>query len=188
MCYADGGGKAMQQICPNDQESLFDCNNDDYYSTFPPAGSYLATHWNTADSRFLIGGGDGSGGGSLGVPTTARRHDDGQQPRRSPACRPRPRSTSRSRRVGPRPSPGPRTRKDCVFAAPAAVQTTVTCDAKTATAGHRHCDRHDSTGAKLGAHHAAHVLDLAPYGDAHAASSTAPLPRRTPRARAARAC
>lgn len=70
MCYADGGNHAMVQVCPAEREFFFDCNNDDYFSTYPDPGSYLDTHWNAADSRFLIGGGDGTGGGSLGSPTT----------------------------------------------------------------------------------------------------------------------
>lgn len=69
MCYADGGGFAMQQVCPAEREYLFDCNNDDYYSTYPDPGSYLDSHWNAADSRFLIGGGNGAGGGTPGSPT-----------------------------------------------------------------------------------------------------------------------
>ena len=69
MCYADGGGKAMQQVCPLEREYLLDCNSDDYFSTYPAPGSWLDTHWNAADSRFLIGGGDGTGGGSPGTPT-----------------------------------------------------------------------------------------------------------------------
>ncbi len=70
MCYADGGGFAMQQVCPPEREFFFDCNSDDYFSTYPDPGGYLDGHWNSANSRFLIGGGDGSGGGSLGTPTT----------------------------------------------------------------------------------------------------------------------
>jgi hypothetical protein len=55
MCYADGSvpASAIRQLCAPSHEALFDCNHDDYYSTDPPAGSYLATHWNSANSAFL---------------------------------------------------------------------------------------------------------------------------------------
>jgi hypothetical protein len=53
MCYVDGAGVVMRQVCPADQERLFDCNNDDYFNTRPAAGSYLATHWDTASSTWL---------------------------------------------------------------------------------------------------------------------------------------
>jgi hypothetical protein len=56
LCYNDGSGVRMQFICASSQSTLFDCNGDDYFlAAAPPAGSYLATHWNTADSAFLIG-------------------------------------------------------------------------------------------------------------------------------------
>jgi hypothetical protein len=55
MCYADGTDKAMSQRCPGEAESQFDCGNDDYFH--PGAGldpgSYLGSHWNTADSSYL---------------------------------------------------------------------------------------------------------------------------------------
>ncbi|GAA4377206.1 hypothetical protein [Nocardioides caricicola] len=133
MCYADGGGKAMQQICATDQEHLLDCNDDDYFSTFPTGGSYLDTHWNAADSRFLIGGGDGSGGGSSGVPTKL----GGSMTVNNPAVAGLPTQVALSLEV-----PAGRTttiawtskRRDCVFADRTAVQTTVTCDAKNLSA------------------------------------------------------
>jgi hypothetical protein len=53
MCYDDGSGVAMRQVCPSSHGNLFDCNHDDYFHTNPPNGSYLATHWNTARSAFL---------------------------------------------------------------------------------------------------------------------------------------
>jgi ribosomal protein L24E len=54
MCYADGSPLlVLQNICPSDQEGLLDCRHDDYFSTSPPAGNYLATHWNGASNSFL---------------------------------------------------------------------------------------------------------------------------------------
>jgi hypothetical protein len=54
MCYPDGSGAAMQTLCPDPQQGqLLDCGNDDYFSTAPPEGSWLATRWNTASSAFL---------------------------------------------------------------------------------------------------------------------------------------
>lgn len=53
MCYDDGSGRAIQERCDDASEALFDCGGDDYFRPGPPDGSYLATHWNTADSSFL---------------------------------------------------------------------------------------------------------------------------------------
>ena len=57
MCYDDDGPGpvVMRQVCPAEHEPLLDCNHDDYFHTAPPEASYLATHWNTADSSFLTG-------------------------------------------------------------------------------------------------------------------------------------
>lgn len=56
MCYSDAPKYPTVTInCPDSaQEARFDCNHDDYYHTSPPAGSYLATHWNPAFNQFLI--------------------------------------------------------------------------------------------------------------------------------------
>ena len=55
MCYDDdaGGPVVTTTVCPPEQEALLDCGDNDYFNTSPPAGNYLATHWNTANSSFL---------------------------------------------------------------------------------------------------------------------------------------
>jgi hypothetical protein len=53
MC--DHSGHSVTTLCTNSAgDSWFDCNHDDYYSTSPASGSYLATHWNTANNQFLF--------------------------------------------------------------------------------------------------------------------------------------
>lgn len=65
LCYDDDStSQPITYVCPSAQEALFDCNSDDYFSTAPPGGSYLATHWNTASSAFL------SAQAPIGTPTT----------------------------------------------------------------------------------------------------------------------
>jgi hypothetical protein len=54
MCYADGTPKPIRVRCPSSNERFLDCGHDDYFSTRPASGSYLATHWNTAMSAFLV--------------------------------------------------------------------------------------------------------------------------------------
>jgi hypothetical protein len=59
MCYRDSPSyPTMRFDCPDrSHDQLLDCGNNDYFSTNPSAGSWLATHWNTANSRFLSGDG-----------------------------------------------------------------------------------------------------------------------------------
>ncbi len=71
MCYNDGPGTVMRIVCGDQaQDNRLDCNKNDYFHTNPPAGSYLATHWNVANNRFLINGGNGGGGGTRTGPLT----------------------------------------------------------------------------------------------------------------------
>jgi hypothetical protein len=70
MCYDDDGAGpvVMRDVCPIERERLLDCNNDDYFHTSPPAGSYLATHWNTASSTFLTDGTPDAAGPDVSAP------------------------------------------------------------------------------------------------------------------------
>lgn len=148
MCYADGGGFAMKQICPTNREYLLDCNSDDYFSTYPDPGSWLDTHWNVADSRFLIGGGNGSGGGSSGTPNVLGATIAVNNPA----------VPGLSTQATVTPSlPTGRTlasvtwkagRSDCTFATPKEVQSTVTCSAATLTNTTVTATLVDSSGAK----------------------------------------
>ena len=53
MCYQDAPITKLADVCPPQGDALLDCNGDDYFNPTPAAGSYLATHWNVADSSFL---------------------------------------------------------------------------------------------------------------------------------------
>ncbi|MBI5877669.1 MAG: hypothetical protein HZB53_08470, partial [Chloroflexi bacterium] len=59
-------GTPVTQTCANDGQLHFDCNHDDYYSTNPVAGTYVATHWNVANSAYLI---SAPGGAPTATPT-----------------------------------------------------------------------------------------------------------------------
>lgn len=87
LCYDDGTGGGVRVVCRDGDgdtsgagdanDRLLDCGGDDYFHPAPPRGSYLATHWNTADSARLhdpdaddgSGSGSGSGGGGRGAPS-----------------------------------------------------------------------------------------------------------------------
>ena len=57
MCYHDDpAAPAMTYPCPRIpgvMSQVYDCGGDDYFNVAPAAGSYLATHWNLYDNRFL---------------------------------------------------------------------------------------------------------------------------------------
>jgi hypothetical protein len=70
MCYPDAQGVTVRIVCSStDMENRLDCNGDDYFNTNPPAGSWLANHWNTANSAFL------ASSGSPPPPRPAARND-----------------------------------------------------------------------------------------------------------------
>ena len=57
MCYDDDGNGpvTMVNVCAIRDGALFDCNHDDYfYAGVPPALNWLATHWNTFHSSWLL--------------------------------------------------------------------------------------------------------------------------------------
>lgn len=59
LCYSDQPNyPAMQYLCPDKAtyQARIDCNFDDYFNPLPQPGTYLDTHWNTAESVFLRAG------------------------------------------------------------------------------------------------------------------------------------
>ena len=54
MCYKDTAATVTKQVCS--RAGQVDCNNDDYFHPNPRSGSYLASKWNVANSRFLSSG------------------------------------------------------------------------------------------------------------------------------------
>jgi hypothetical protein len=54
LCYDDLTiATPVTTECGPAHRYLLDCGGDDYFSTAPATGSWLATHWNVADSAFL---------------------------------------------------------------------------------------------------------------------------------------
>lgn len=53
MCYRETPTTRLRPVCGLEHVGLLDCGGDDYFSTAPRRGGYLASHWNVADSVFL---------------------------------------------------------------------------------------------------------------------------------------
>jgi hypothetical protein len=62
MCYDDDGTGpvVMRNICPASEANILDCGNNDYFAANPTSGSWLANHWNTANSSYLLSSGGGT--------------------------------------------------------------------------------------------------------------------------------
>jgi ricin-type beta-trefoil lectin protein len=73
LCVPDRSGKTVRTVCPRSHANRLDCGHDDYFSTNPRPGSYLAKNWNVATSEFLLrsDGGDDIPDSGLDDPATA---------------------------------------------------------------------------------------------------------------------
>lgn len=54
MCYDDKRAAPIREVCPKSHRGLLDCGQDDYFALKPKLGSWLAGHWNVANSDFLF--------------------------------------------------------------------------------------------------------------------------------------
>ena len=113
MCYSDAPYyPAMRTVCTPSSlnTTMLDCNKDDYFNANPAPGSYLATHWNVADDRFLIVDGEvtppGPTATSTPAPTAAPTNTPTPRPTASPTRTPRPTSTPKPTKT-PTPLPAP---------------------------------------------------------------------------------
>ena len=67
LCGRDRSNTRIRSICPKKHENRLDCGHDDYFSTDPKPGSYLAGNWNVAESEFLLRGDGADVPGSPGA-------------------------------------------------------------------------------------------------------------------------
>jgi hypothetical protein len=71
LCYNDGSGATMNYVCGASMEAQLDCNGDDYFNVAPVPGTWLASHWNIANSLFLEDSEPSGGSSPSPSPTTA---------------------------------------------------------------------------------------------------------------------
>ncbi|PRY27583.1 RICIN domain-containing protein [Pseudosporangium ferrugineum] len=96
LCAGDRSGSQLRTVCPKKHENRLDCGHDDYFSTDPKPGSYLAENWNVAQSEFLL---RSDGGDDLPDAPNANRPPPGTTPRDTP--------TSPAAPTAAAPPPGP---------------------------------------------------------------------------------
>ncbi|MEV4638933.1 RICIN domain-containing protein [Actinoplanes sp. NPDC049548] len=84
LCRPDRSGSAVRQVCPRKQENRLDCGHDDYFSTNPKPGSYLAENWNVAQSEFLL---RSDGGDDVPDVPNARPAEPEAKPRTEPSAK-----------------------------------------------------------------------------------------------------
>jgi ribosomal protein L24E len=53
MCYDELTNADVPSVCAANDEAVFDCRKDDYFTAAGNPAGYLSGHWNTAHSRFL---------------------------------------------------------------------------------------------------------------------------------------
>lgn len=100
LCYDDGSARATPQrdACPGARRPVVDCGNNDYFAVRPARGSYLASHWNVASSRFLAS--------TLRDPAPKPTPAPASKPARKPTPPPKP-QPSPSAQPGPSGPPAP---------------------------------------------------------------------------------
>ena len=86
LCYDDDGtgGYSTFVSCNSGTGQVYDCNQDDYFSPNPPAGSYLATHWNLYNSVFMCTVSTCAPGGVPSTPPTSAAAETRVDPPKQP--------------------------------------------------------------------------------------------------------
>ncbi|GIE77482.1 hypothetical protein Aph02nite_34320 [Actinoplanes philippinensis] len=108
LCGKDRTGKPVKNVCPKKNDNRLDCGHDDYFSTNPEPGSYLADHWNVALSEFLLRSDGGDDIPDVPGATVPDQGTPDAQPPADPApSGPAPSGPAPSAGVSTAPSPSP---------------------------------------------------------------------------------